>query len=284
MHPKRILPIIVILALISGGAYWYFTRTASAQPGALTASGTIETTAINVSPEVGGRVMSVAFQEGDAVKAGQLVAKEDDTEELAAVEFADSQATDTTRVTAQEKVRDQKKKVYERKRDSGAVNATEVEEALLDWEVGNANVILSQFEHLQDGRKAKQARATLEKTRLYTPIAGVVEQSMVKVGENVDNQNMKVMRIVNINPLWVEVPVPFTIARTLKNTDTAKVVFTNKEVRTAKVIHVASVADAASDTLLVRVEVENAAKTPAGERVIVSFNPAAKVAAGDAPQ
>ena len=79
MHPRRILPILVILALVGGGGYWYFTRTASAAPGALTASGTIETTSINVSPEVGGRVVSVGFQEGDAVHAGEVVVQFDPT-------------------------------------------------------------------------------------------------------------------------------------------------------------------------------------------------------------
>src|SRR5579859_275033 len=77
MNLKRILPIIVILALAGGGAYWYFTRTVSAAPSALAASGTIETTAINVSPEVGGRVVSVAVQEGDAVHAGQVLVQFD---------------------------------------------------------------------------------------------------------------------------------------------------------------------------------------------------------------
>src|SRR5712691_883055 len=77
MHPRRILPIIVILALIGGGGYWYFTRTASAQPGALGASGTIETISINVNPEVGGRVLAVNFHEGDAVHAGDVLVQFD---------------------------------------------------------------------------------------------------------------------------------------------------------------------------------------------------------------
>ena len=148
---------------------------------------------------------------------------------------------------------------------------------MLDVEVGKANVRLSDFEHTQDGRKAAQAKATLEKTRLKTPVAGIVEQTMVKAGESVDAQNMKVMRIVAIDPLWIEVPVTFSLARTLKDNDAATITFSNKEVRTGKVTHVASVADAGSDTLLVRVEVGNAAKTPAGERVTVAFNGTAPV-------
>jgi len=226
-----------------------------------------------------GRVAEVLVKEGDTVTAGQLVAKEDDTEEQAGLDVAMAQANDNTRTEAQEKVEAQKEKVYENKKNNPAVNQSEKDEALVDVEVAKANVRLSQFEHVQDGRKAAQAKATFEKTRLKTPISGIVEQTMVKAGENVDNQNMKVMRIVNIDPLWIEVPVPFAVARDLKLDSPAGVIFSNKEKREGKVIHVATVADSASDSLLVRVEVENKAKTPAGERVTVSFPGAAKVAA-----
>jgi RND family efflux transporter MFP subunit len=225
-----------------------------------------------------GRVAELLVKEGDTVKAGQIVAKQDDTEEQAALDVAQAQADDNTRYEAQEKVQAQKQKAYENKKSSRAASQSEIDEALLDVEVAKANVRLSNFEHVQDGRKALQARATLEKTRLKTPIAGIVEQTMVKAGESVDTQSMKVMRIVNIDPLWIEVPVPFSLARTLKNDSSASIVFSNKEKREGKVIHVATVADSASDTLLVRVEVKNDAKTPAGERVSVSF-PHAAVAA-----
>jgi HlyD family secretion protein len=77
MHPRRIFPVIVILALIGGGGYWYFTRTASAQPSALAASGTIETTQVNINPEVGGRAVAVNFQEGDTVHAGDVLVEFD---------------------------------------------------------------------------------------------------------------------------------------------------------------------------------------------------------------
>src|SRR5437868_5532926 len=81
MNARRILPIVVLLALAGGGAVYYFRYYSPAQaaPGALTASGTIETTSINVSPEVGGRVVSVAFKEGDAVHAGDVLVQFDPT-------------------------------------------------------------------------------------------------------------------------------------------------------------------------------------------------------------
>ena len=51
-----------------------------------------------------------------------------------------------------------------------------------------------------------------------------------------------------------------------------------------RIINIATVADAASDTLRVRVEVANPLKRPAGERVAVAFTPAAEETAKDLAQ
>jgi multidrug resistance efflux pump len=75
-NPRRILPIILLVVLIGAGV-WYFTRPVVAEDGALTASGTIEATSITISPELGGRVKAVMPQEGDLVRAGDVVVEFD---------------------------------------------------------------------------------------------------------------------------------------------------------------------------------------------------------------
>ena len=47
--------------------------------GPLKATGTVESTQVTISPEVGGRVVEVTAQEGDHVKAGQVLVRLDDT-------------------------------------------------------------------------------------------------------------------------------------------------------------------------------------------------------------
>ena len=74
---KRIIPILILLVL-AGGAY-VLTSRAEAQSGALTASGTIETTDVTVAPEAGGRVLNVLANEGDTVQAGQVIIQMDDS-------------------------------------------------------------------------------------------------------------------------------------------------------------------------------------------------------------
>ena len=105
----------------------------------------------------------------------------------------------------------------------------------------------------------------------------------MEVGESVNTTTTEVIRVVQIDPLWIDAPVPLTQAVELKVGRTAQVVFglpdkpTKAEpastslVVPGRVIFVGAVADAASDTLRVRIEVPNQAKRPAGEHVRVTF-------------
>ncbi|MBL8057457.1 MAG: biotin/lipoyl-binding protein, partial [Anaerolineales bacterium] len=81
MHPdpRRILPVILILAILGGAAWWYWGGGAggAAEAGGLSASGTIEATQIELGPELAGRVLAVEADEGDAVAAGVVLVRLD---------------------------------------------------------------------------------------------------------------------------------------------------------------------------------------------------------------
>src|SRR5262245_11607235 len=79
-NPRRVLPVIILLALLGLG-YWYFFGggRVTAEDSSLSASGTIEAATVNISPELGGRVLSVAVAEGDLVQAGQVLIQFDTT-------------------------------------------------------------------------------------------------------------------------------------------------------------------------------------------------------------
>ena len=56
-NPRRIAPIVLLIA-IAGGAIWYFTQGRnSGSNGALAASGTIEGTQVVIAPELSGRLL-----------------------------------------------------------------------------------------------------------------------------------------------------------------------------------------------------------------------------------
>jgi HlyD family secretion protein len=65
----RLIPLLVIVG-VSYGAWWYTSR----PPTSLTLTGVVTTNHIVVSPQITGRIAQLMAQEGDAVKAGQLLA------------------------------------------------------------------------------------------------------------------------------------------------------------------------------------------------------------------
>lgn len=76
-NPRRILPILVLIALAAVAA-WYFSNNPNGQTNeGLAASGTIESTQVRLAPELGGRVLEVLVEEGAAVKAGDVLVKLD---------------------------------------------------------------------------------------------------------------------------------------------------------------------------------------------------------------
>ena len=89
---RFIFPVILILAVVA--ALWYYWVRPAGSLGAawntllnpptlastaLTASGTVEMTEINVAPEAAGKILAVNVKEGDTVHVGDVLAQLDDT-------------------------------------------------------------------------------------------------------------------------------------------------------------------------------------------------------------
>lgn len=73
---KRIIPIVLVIAVVAGIGYWWYTNygTGSALAnGALGGSGTIEAQQIAITPQTTGRILSAPAEEGVAVKAGDVL-------------------------------------------------------------------------------------------------------------------------------------------------------------------------------------------------------------------
>jgi HlyD family secretion protein len=70
-HKRPPIPALIVVALfIIITAYFIVTQSFDSDNGALTASGTIESTVVSISPEMAGKVKEVLVEEGQAVKNG----------------------------------------------------------------------------------------------------------------------------------------------------------------------------------------------------------------------
>ncbi|MEN6336111.1 MAG: efflux RND transporter periplasmic adaptor subunit [Phycisphaerales bacterium] len=224
-----------------------------------------------------GRIACLPFKEGDPVEAGQVLIRQDDTAEQILLAQLKAQAQDSTRVQAADASLAQKRVdlvKLEKAASSNAATPLEVEHARLDVTIADLSLELARFEHEQAARKYQEEEARVDRMRLKSPIDGRIEQVHVEVGESV-NALADVVRVVRTDPLWIDAPVPLPEAAGLKPGMTARIRVTGSEQNAGagegQIIFVGAVADAASGTLRVRIELPNQANRPAGEHVLVEF-------------
>ena len=223
-----------------------------------------------------GKIRDVFVEKSQAVKVGTALVKQDDSAELVRLKLLEAQSLDETRIRAAEAQQKQKKVELERLKKAERP-PLEIDRAELDVTIAGLSVDLAKLEHDQDKRRYDEAKFEWQRMTLKSPIAGVVEEIFVEQGEAVDKLQ-PVIRVVKINPLWIDVPVPLKQAKALEMGQAAAVKFEDDGAAAAgKINHIASEADAASNTLTIRIEVPNPASRPAGEHVTVTFPPLKKM-------
>ncbi len=217
-----------------------------------------------------GLLGKLLVKEGQAVKEGELLAQQDDSAEQAQLEQLKDSAEDLTRVKAAQSQLEQKKVDLTKMEDAfkkGASTLLEVQHARLDVIIGGFQLDVENFQRKQDALKQKELQLQIERMKIKSPVTGLVEEVLIHEGECSDAL-AKVVRVVKIDPLWVDVPMPLALTRKLPIGAEVEVLFGAAPVK-GKVIFMAAVADAASTTRLVRVEVPNPTGRPAGEHVAV---------------
>jgi RND family efflux transporter MFP subunit len=224
-----------------------------------------------------GQVADVKVAVGDHVTVDQLLVQLDDAVEQAQVEQLKARAEDKTYIEAEEARLAQSQVDLKRLDDAavkipGSVTEYELDQAALQVTIGELSVKLAELNHDQDVQKYDEAMLQLERMQLTSPIEGTVEVLFVESGETVEALQ-QVIHLVNIDPLWIDIPVPIAEARDLVAGGSAEITFGGEaDVQASgRIIHVASVADSASETLKVRVEMANPDHLPAGQQVFVAF-------------
>ena len=136
-----------------------------------------------IRPEVDGRIVEIAFDEGQPVQAGQLLFRLDAA--IFQAQLRESEARlDLTRRT------------YERARtlrEKGASSAEILDRALSEYRMAEASVELN--------------RARLEKMRIVAPFSGTIGLRQVSLGAFVEAKN-ELVTLVNLDSLKVEFRLP----------------------------------------------------------------------------
>lgn len=223
-----------------------------------------------------GRIEEISVAEGDRVRQGQALVQQDSAAQRARLEALRVQAENTTSIRAAEARLEQRRVDLQQLRqaaEKGAASKLEVDQARLDVTIAELSVELAKLERRRHHSQYEQQRVLVERMRLQSPVDGTVEEIHVETGESVDALQ-EVIRVVKVDPLRIDAPMPLEMSAGIEPGGKLTVRFTDGEERSGRILNVAAVADAASETRRVRIEVENPTGRPAGEKVFVRLSPA----------
>jgi multidrug efflux system membrane fusion protein len=233
---------------------------------------------LQLSFTVAGQVADVLVEPGDRVEADQPLLRLDDEEIASNLRLLRLRAESTLEMDAAEAEWKMAQADEKRVRSSFAQDAAaefEVERAEL--ETLRQRLRFELFQQRREEAMLNLRQAEIRQTRytMRAPMDGVVEEVIIETGEAVDALQ-PVVRVVVIDPLVVDAPVPTADTLSLAEGDPAWVLF-QLPGQTApiqgRITQVASVADAASETRRVRIEIPNPDALPAGSAVSVFLDP-----------
>lgn len=164
---KKVIIVLIVITLIAGA--WYFLKGYTRKPPATTIelSGTIETTEVDVSFQVPGKIVKLVPQEGDQVKKGELIAQLDDRDLTQSINIARSTQKTIHAQLPQLETKIDTSKVQEARQLVQA--KAQIDEAKLRWEslrkgsrtqeIKRAKFNVSQARHMVENNKREYDRA-----------------------------------------------------------------------------------------------------------------------------
>ncbi len=224
-----------------------------------------------------GIIKEVLVKPGDAVKVGQILAREDsevDELQYAADKIA---AESTAEIVANTDDRDAKKTLYENKQKAAAsVSTSELLQAKLEYLAAEARLTYSQEQQAEKQAALAREAKKIEKMKLLSPVDGIVKQINFQPGDVVDPAKPGgAMIIVTNSPLWVDMHVRSAQAEKLKVGDVLSASYVNDASKwfDGTVIFMDPDVDATSDSQTVRLQLDNAEGKPSGLLLNVKLQP-----------
>jgi RND family efflux transporter MFP subunit len=242
-----------------------------------------------------GVVSKVMVKSGDMVKAGQLIAQQDDREEqsflavkLKELKAAEWQIKAADADLAKKRVDlDRNEKLYaEQLRQDPNFSNTELDEARVNVKIGEIAVEYRKVELEQKKAEIDAAKVKAEQRKLVSPIDGVVAKVEIHAGEGTDLAKPAGVLIVSNEPLWVEVNVPSIKTVSLGRGAKLPVRYIDGGGDGAwvmgEVIYLADLGNAGTSYRMVRLQMPNTARREAGLQVYVRLPDAAAPTAASA--
>jgi RND family efflux transporter MFP subunit len=205
-------------------------------------SGTLKATrSAMVKARVAGELQALEVREGDAVAAGQVLARVDTTEYLARQRQAQQQA-EAARAQVE---------VAQRQFDNNnaLVNQGFISKTALDTSIANLNGAKATYQAAMSALDV--ATKAVDDCVMKAPLSGLISQRLAQPGERVSPE-ARIVEIVDLSQLELEAPLSSTDALNVKVGQTAKLFIENSKVSVvAKVLRINPSTQAGSRSVLV---------------------------------
>ncbi len=207
---------------------------------------------------------------GMDVKKGEVIVKGDDAEDRILLKLQEERVAKPLAVDRAKAAMELSDVEYNRTREAyarGASGTQEVDRARLQAQVAGIDWELALSNDLQEKIQLERLAERVTRYDIVAPFDGSIDLVNADLGQVVGG-NEKVVRVVDVDPLWVDVPAPTDDQRTWEMTVGSKAwalasVAGVPRIIEGKVIEVSPTADPASRTRRIRVEVPNP-PAPAG--------------------
>lgn len=225
----------------------------------------------------GGVVGKVLVKPGDGVKAGQVLVEQDDPVGLAQIEMYRLRSGSGLAVEAAEmslKLAQVEEGLVKEALVKGSAGQFEADRASLKAGLARLELEKARQDRVEAALALKQAEAAHATRVLTAPFDGVVDEVAVQPGESAE-AGRPIVRVVSVQRLKVEMNPVTSSTLGLRPGAPAWVRMDGPDGRSidreAVVSHVALVADARSDTRLVRLSLAGDEGSPTGVKVMVFF-------------
>lgn len=204
-----------------------------------------------VKARVAGELRELVLREGDAVRAGQVLARVEPTEYEARLRQAEQQAQAAqAQIEIAQRQWDNNRALVQQ----GFISATALEQS-------SNNLAIAQANHRAALAAVDVARKALDDTVLRAPLAGQIAQRPAQPGERV-GVDTRIVEIVDLSAVELEALVPPAEAAELRPGQTARLrVEGLAEPVPARVVRIAPAAQAASRAVPVYLRLEPASAT-----------------------
>lgn len=172
-------------------------------------------TEVKISPDVSGEIISLNFQEGDAVKKGDLILQIKQDVYISARDRAEASLNAVKAQFLQQQAQLKQTELSHNRNVSlynkKTISQADYEKSLAEFEIATSQLKAAEYNVKSAEASLKEAEENLTKTNIYAPMSGTISKLSVEIGERVVGTTQmagtEMLRIADLSQMEVLVDV-----------------------------------------------------------------------------